>query len=62
MKLISQVSEVHEFIDEYRAQKNTIGLVPTMGFLHEGHISLMQRAANENDKTIKTKTQATHKK
>ena len=54
MKLISQVSEVHEFIDEYRAQKNTIGLVPTMGFLHEGHISLMQRAANENDKTIVT--------
>ena len=46
MKLISQVSEVHEFIDECRVQKSTVGLVPTMGFLHEGHISLMQRAAN----------------
>ena len=54
MRLVTQVSEVHEFIDECRLQKSTVGLVPTMGFLHEGHTSLMQRAGNENDKTIVT--------
>ena len=54
MRLVTQVSEVHEFIDECRVQKSTVGLVPTMGFLHEGHTSLMHRASNENDKTIAT--------
>ena len=54
MRLVTQVSEVHEFIDECRVQKSTVGLVPTMGFLHEGHTSLMQRAGKENDKTIAT--------
>ncbi len=48
--------EVHESIESFRkgldaarASGRTVGLVPTMGFLHEGHASLMRRAADECD-------------
>jgi len=38
--------------DIRRSRKGTIGFVPTMGFLHEGHLSLMRKARNENDKVV----------
>lgn len=53
--------EVHKTIagfravlDQARAQGQTVGLVPTMGFLHEGHASLMRRATAENDLAVAT--------
>lgn len=52
MKVVKTVKEVREIVSEWRSQGLTIGLVPTMGFLHEGHQSLIQRSASENDCTV----------
>ena len=49
MQIITTVSELKEKLDFYRSQQKTVGLVPTMGALHAGHISLVSRCVNEND-------------
>ena len=49
MKIINSPSEVQSYCRSVRADGKTIGLVPTMGFLHEGHLNLMRRARAEND-------------
>ncbi|MBE6097404.1 MAG: pantoate--beta-alanine ligase [Schwartzia succinivorans] len=46
MKVLRTVKEIQEYTKEVKAQGKTIGLVPTMGCLHEGHLTLM-RAARE---------------
>ena len=46
MKIISSVNELKKYL---REQKKTIGYVPTMGALHEGHISLIKAARKENE-------------
>ena len=51
MKVATTVKEVREIVKEWKKEGNTIGLVPTMGYLHEGHESLM-KCARENDKVI----------
>jgi pantoate--beta-alanine ligase len=50
--LISKIDEMQGFSAEARSRKASIGLVPTMGALHDGHLSLIKRSASENDFTV----------
>ncbi|GHT81752.1 pantothenate synthetase [Actinomycetota bacterium] len=50
--LIKTVSELREIRAKWRKEGLTVGLVPTMGYLHRGHQSLIQRAKEDNDKVI----------
>ncbi len=52
MNIISTINEVREQIKEWKKQGLTVGLVPTMGYLHEGHKSLIDAAVKENDKVV----------
>ena len=49
MKLVHTINELREELDAQRKAGKKIGLVPTMGALHEGHASLVRRAVKEND-------------
>jgi len=51
MKIAKTIEEVREYIKKCRNEGLSIGLVPTMGYLHEGHISLMKQAS-ENDRVV----------
>ncbi len=52
MKLVKTVAELQAIVKEVKKSGKTIGLVPTMGALHEGHASLIRAAHAENDFTI----------
>ena len=51
MKIVSTISEVREHVNAWKKEGKTVGFVPTMGYLHEGHMSLVD-AAGENDKVV----------
>ncbi|AOR23630.1 pantoate--beta-alanine ligase [Clostridium taeniosporum] len=50
--LIKEINEIRKVIKEWKKEGLTVGYVPTMGFLHEGHKSLIKRAVKENDRVI----------
>lgn len=52
MKIVSTVEQVREEVKKWRQQGLTVGLVPTMGYLHEGHKSLIDKAVAQNDKVV----------
>ncbi len=52
IRVVTEVAEFQAAADECRLRGGTVGLVPTMGYLHEGHQSLITRAEAENDLVV----------
>ncbi|MGN0722159.1 MAG: pantoate--beta-alanine ligase [Anaerovoracaceae bacterium] len=52
MQVTKTVKETREIVKAWKKGGLTVGLVPTMGFLHEGHASLIKRAREENDRVV----------
>ncbi len=52
MEITGSIKEVRRQVKEWKKQGLSVGLVPTMGYLHEGHKSLIDRAVKENDKVV----------
>lgn len=52
MKIVTTVDEVRKQVKEWKNEGLTVGLVPTMGYLHEGHKSLIDAAVKDNDRVV----------
>ncbi len=52
MKIVGTIQEVREQVNEWKKQGLSVGLVPTMGYLHEGHKSLIDASVAGNDRTV----------
>ncbi len=54
MDILTTVNAVRERLQPHKKQGLSIGIVPTMGYLHEGHLSLMRKGRSENDVLVAT--------
>lgn len=54
MEIFKQIAPLRSFLDQLKKSNKTIGLVPTMGALHNGHISLIKASKSQNDVTLAT--------
>lgn len=52
MNIVRSIVEVREIVRDWRKQGLSVGLVPTMGYLHEGHQSLVAEAVRHNDRVV----------
>ena len=52
MEVYSEKQQITAVIDAFKAKKQTLGLVPTMGALHKGHLALVKKALENNDKVV----------
>ena len=52
MKIVKTISEIRDIVKEWIKAGYSIGLVPTMGYLHAGHGSLIEQSVKNNDKTV----------
>ena len=52
MNIAETINQVRQTVKLWKGQGLTVGLVPTMGFLHEGHESLIRQSVKDNDRTV----------
>lgn len=52
MKIFKTQSEIKDFLTQQKSEKKSIGFVPTMGALHQGHLSLVEKSKSKNDITV----------
>ena len=56
MQVTKTVEETRKQIKAWKKEGKTVGLVPTMGFLHEGHASLIKKCREQNDIVVLPRT------
>ena len=52
MEIVKTIPEARELVKAWRGQGLSVGLVPTMGYFHEGHLALMRKALELNDRVV----------